>query len=905
MKTTLPPKLSGKEAQFFLQVRVDAISASNQCFHEDLQQQIKFVKLQWWGMSFVEKLTIGSETANYDVVCSLDNFRDYLKDAGRLYVEALSADEETIGFAVIERLERIVDYGGISADEAQVFNKEGQIRGNLRCIFMLEEVSRESDGGITKRVHFDDIEDNRGADQHDQHDYDDVAPDDQESSPKGSPIQTSTAGYKTNLPSWNLSTERLKYLSRVKSFSVYVKQATLNPAVVQHLDTFSTSKPSRSKPSFLIKYELPSESNSVTMCASKQTMARASRTGRGDNVLQFEGRSEHTLRFNTQVLDIWWISKLSLQLFVRHLGQRMPVLMGDSSIGLKHLLINSKYSDSEMKLPIYASTRLQKHLEKHYPEEIIGDIVLSFNFKCNEQQNIAKAEIKSKTKTKPLLESKPAEKQQPTLVSFESPMKSPPLLLLCLLKVNRGRGFPQGSRLYLACRFFSAVEKVSSSIQFSTDTRFEFQFQHVTKMPPKMECKENHLVIEVWNFMEPNSELVGVATVPLHQLYTAFQDPVLNETHLRAELPFVAFNDWFSVRDVLDHGKIKGEIKVLLACGLGRQIYNLTMGNEEEEEEERVEENVEEAKPRSNLLEEETVPFKITISQGRNLPLINKEPPVTYVTFDNAQGKTFTSNMSWTTCQPSWNMTEEVHLPVQMLQDKRHQLIVKVWHHRQSKDYDYVLGFAAIDVSLILHESFTEVTGWYNILDYITRCRGQIKVHLCPLDVQSLHQRVRPVKESSDSVNQHEQKFVTDTSEKANEEEIALKPKQFWNPPAISPDLGDCKSTLHLRLKELDCIAKRLQTKACLEISSNLAKEEKDDQELEKLRQRLESQLEIMQNIVNQSTANEIDKEEDNDDDATYDISEASRDDMRPRMAPDGGNPTEPDNPTRDRPTRS
>ena len=43
----------------------------------------------------------------------------------------------------------------------------------------------------------------------------------------------------------------------------------------------------------------------------------------------------------------------------------------------------------------------------------------------------------------------------------------------------------------------------------------------------------------------------------------------------------------------------------------------------------------------------------------------------------------------------------------------------------------------------------------------------------------------------------------------------------------------------------------------------------------------------------------------DNDDDATYDISEASRDDMRPRMAPDGGNPTEPDNPTRDRPTRS
>ena len=524
MKTTLPPKLSAKEAKFFLEVRVDAISASNHCFNEDLQQQIKFVKLQWWGMSFVEKLTIGSETAKYDVVCSLDNFRDYLKDAGRLYVEALSADEETIGFAVIERLERIVDYGGISADEAQVFNEKGHIKGNLRCIFMLEEVSRGSDRGISKRVHFDEIEDDRADDQHD---YDDVAPD-QESSPKASPPPVhGNGGFKNSLPTWNLCTERLKYLSRVKSFSVHVKQATLNPAVVQHLDTFSTSKPSRSKPSFLIKYELPSENNSITMCASKQTLARATRAGRGDNVLLFEGRSDHTLRFNTQVLDSWWISKLTLQLFVRHLGQRMPVLMGDSTIGLKHLLINSKYSDSEMKLPIYASTRLQKHLEKHYPEEIIGDIVLSFDFKCNEQQQIVKAEIKSKIKAKPLLESKtPGQLQEhppPTLISSSKSPKKSPMLLLCLLKVNKGRGFPQGSRLYLACRFFSAVEKASSSIQFSTDTRFEFQFQHVTKMPPKMECKENHLVIEVWNFLEPNSELVGVATVPLHQLYTAFQ----------------------------------------------------------------------------------------------------------------------------------------------------------------------------------------------------------------------------------------------------------------------------------------------------------------------------------------------------------------------------------------------
>ena len=44
------------------------------------------------------------------------------------------------GFAVIERLERIVTFGGISADDVEVFNKQGQVIAVLRCIFMFEEI---------------------------------------------------------------------------------------------------------------------------------------------------------------------------------------------------------------------------------------------------------------------------------------------------------------------------------------------------------------------------------------------------------------------------------------------------------------------------------------------------------------------------------------------------------------------------------------------------------------------------------------------------------------------------------------------------------------------------------------------------------------------------------------------
>ena len=71
------------------------------------------------------------------------------------------------------------------------------------------------------------------------------------------------------------------------------------------------------------------------------------------------------------------------------------------------------------------------------------------------------------------------------------------------------------------------------------------------------------------------------------------------------------------------------------------------------------------------------------------------------------------------------------------------------------------------------------------------------------------------------------------------------------------------------------------------------------DQELEKLRKRLESQLIQMQESLKPS-ATDMNEEAD---DVTYDISNSSQD--LGRMAPDGGNPAEPENPTRDKPSRS
>ena len=103
--------------------------------------------MSWWGQPRDDavKLPLSNISSGmgmtYHIVSRTDRFKDYLRDAQRLYLEVLNQAEQTIGFAVIERLERIVDFGGITADDVEVFNKQGEVIAFLRCIFMFEEIN--------------------------------------------------------------------------------------------------------------------------------------------------------------------------------------------------------------------------------------------------------------------------------------------------------------------------------------------------------------------------------------------------------------------------------------------------------------------------------------------------------------------------------------------------------------------------------------------------------------------------------------------------------------------------------------------------------------------------------------------------------------------------------------------
>ena len=84
-----------------------------------------------------------------------DRFKLYLKDAKRIYMEAIGASGQTLGFAVVDRLERIVDYGGITSDDLEVYNEKHEVIAVLRCMAMYEEICDGDDEllSISKSPH--------------------------------------------------------------------------------------------------------------------------------------------------------------------------------------------------------------------------------------------------------------------------------------------------------------------------------------------------------------------------------------------------------------------------------------------------------------------------------------------------------------------------------------------------------------------------------------------------------------------------------------------------------------------------------------------------------------------------------------------------------------------------------
>ena len=195
-----------------------------------------------------------------------------------------------------------------------------------------------------------------------------------------------------------------------------------------------------------------------------------------------------------------------------------------------------------------------------------------------------------------------------------------------------------------------------------------------------------------------------------------------------------------------------------------------TVGDEEEEEEEghkempcreshitaTTEEETTASTVRPVLLERQKPQFQATVKveEARKLPRVfdparkEKVPPSTFVSFTSVvpsrfgpvKRTTVLSPLAKTTANPKWNFeAASVGVGTELLADPRRHFILKLWHHvgesgddRPNLETDHVIGFAAVDLSPLLRAGFPAICGWYNIMDFVGRCRGQLKVSITP-----------------------------------------------------------------------------------------------------------------------------------------------------------------------------
>lgn len=156
-----------------------------------------------------------------------------------------------------------------------------------------------------------------------------------------------------------------------------------------------------------------------------------------------------------------------------------------------------------------------------------------------------------------------------------------------------------------------------------------------------------------------------------------------------------------------------------------------------------------------------SVLVQVTIEEARNLPRVfdttrgEKTLPSTFVTFTSVHNR-HTSSIVAKSSTPSWKYQVATTLSTSIFTDPKRFFIIKLWHHdsktKSTPDFqhDHVLGFVAVDLSPLV-SGFPQIKGWYNIMDFVGRCRGQMKVTIVPL--QKLSKDLYPRRDSDSSIS--------------------------------------------------------------------------------------------------------------------------------------------------------
>ncbi|KAM6157471.1 C2 domain-containing protein 3 [Rhynchocyon petersi] len=438
-----------------------------------------------------------------------------------------------------------------------------------------------------------------------------------------------------------LSVDRLALLGRTHSVRIIIETMGVppdSPQMTLGKKNFAGRPPSLTtslakKRTFFVEYHFPVgfSKSELRKTALITEVVRLASSKIANGMVKFQQRFVFPVQFGGPMIEHWWNSNLTFQIYRRKSPQKKPEVIGSASLPLRSV-IQSELLSFSYQLPVKqennhtplgplkvtvelvldnkdfsgVSTKLSSSTQ-HNPtcaltnqDQILAE-ASQYVVEAQKSQSLNQIPEETTKKEQNLLVSHPKSPSPvlpnpstvtglPTshgLVTQTSELaKERPLLLHVLLMVPDGKDFITGEsekqppcNVYLNCKLFSTEEVTRSVIAWGT-TQPVFNFSQVIPISLSSEylerLKNNVMIIEIWNKVRSpgQDKLLGLVKLPLHQFYISFKDPKISRLLLDAQYPVVAVDNYMPVIDVFS-GHKNGSLRVFLAMGSSDQILAL------------------------------------------------------------------------------------------------------------------------------------------------------------------------------------------------------------------------------------------------------------------------------------------------------------------------------------------
>ncbi|XP_034522242.1 C2 domain-containing protein 3 isoform X3 [Ailuropoda melanoleuca] len=443
-----------------------------------------------------------------------------------------------------------------------------------------------------------------------------------------------------------LSVDRLALLGRTHSVRIIIETMGVppdSPQMTSGKKTFSGRPPkliATKKRTFFVEYHFPVgfSRGGLGKTALITEVVRLASSKITDGVVNFQQRFVFPVHFGGPMIEHWWNSNLTFQIYTKKTPQKKPEVVGSASLPLR-TVIQSELLSFSNQLPVQqengqaplgplkvtvelvidnkdftgVNTKLSSSTQHSPPCALTSpDETLSEPGQyvtCNknpENLNQIHKEAAKKVQNLVLPSPKSPSPVAPNPSDFmavpashnlanqaNESTKETALLLHVLLMVPDGKDFITGEsdkqppcNIYLNCKLFS-TEEVTRSVTAWGTTQPVFNFFQVIPVSLSSKylerLKNNVMVIETWNKVRSpgQDKLLGLVKLPLHQFYMSFKDPKISRLLLDAQYPVVAVDSYMPVIDVFS-GHQNGSLRVFLAMGSSDQIMALQRLKNEE-----------------------------------------------------------------------------------------------------------------------------------------------------------------------------------------------------------------------------------------------------------------------------------------------------------------------------------